>query len=232
MRGQPFTTKKYTTFKTQIKKHSLFVVSVFALGLMIGSILSPHHEPPPPVGYSTSHEDDAISRQHEANMRRKLVAAERWKPKKFDAEVECLAKNMYFEARNQDIQGQAAVGLVTINRVLSTKYPNTICGVVWQKNWSRKAGKWVAQFSWTWDGKPDRPKNKEVWGRVYNIARTMLDGRTLLNFEDFTDGSTHYHADYVKPSWSKRLTLTTVVGDHVFYRDEKATPIIPVVVRR
>lgn len=155
----------------------------------------------------------------------RMKAAQRWKPKNFSAEVECLAQNIYFEAKNQRRRGQIAVGLVTINRVLSNKYPDTICGVVWQKRRSSKTGREVAQFSWTLDGKTDKPHNKKVWERIHILAQAMLAGQSLLNFQDFTKGATHYHAVYVHPYWQKSLTRVIRIEDHIFYRDEKATPI-------
>jgi spore germination cell wall hydrolase CwlJ-like protein len=38
---------------------------------------------------------------------------------------------------------------------------------------------------------------------------------------DITDGATHYHADYVRPSWAKTKTKTIEIEDHIFYRWEK-----------
>lgn len=169
-----------------------------------------------------------IDAERARRIKQKMRAAQKWNPSSYEAEVECLSKNIYFEARDQDITGQIAVGLVTINRVLSSKYPNTICEVVWQKRKHPETGNWVGQFSWTVDGKPDVPKNNKVWMEVRMVASAMLAGRTLLNFQDFTDGATHYHATYVKPKWRKSLTFITQIGDHIFYRDERATPISPV----
>src|SRR5210317_144981 len=59
----------------------------------------------------------------------------------------CLQQNIYFEARNQSINGQIAVAWVTLHRVDDPRYPNTICEVVWQRK----------QFSWTHDGKSGKP---------------------------------------------------------------------------
>ena len=84
-------------------------------------------------------------------------------------EIDCLAKNIYFEARNENIDGKLAVGLVTINRVLDPEFPETICDVVWQKRRHPNTKKWVAQFSWTWDGKNDKPLNRAKW---YEARRT------------------------------------------------------------
>lgn len=144
-------------------------------------------------------------------------------------ETHCLALNIYFEARNQIQDGKVAVGLVTINRVLSERYPNTVCGVVWQKRKHPRTGRWVAQFSWTWDGKKDRPWTNKIeqkkWQVSQHIANAMLAGHTLYNFYDITNGSTHYHADYVDPFWNKHYDHKVTIGDHLFYRDMKAMPV-------
>ena len=144
--------------------------------------------------------------------------AEDWTYTDFDKEVECLAKNIYFEAGNQDIQGRIAVGMVTINRVRSHKHPNSICEVVWRKL-KNKRGKLVAHFSWTLDGKPDVPQELDVYEETIILAKAMLAEQSLSNFVDITNGSTHYHAHYVTPWWSSKLNHTLVVGDHLFYNN-------------
>lgn len=149
-----------------------------------------------------------------------------WEYQSFDEEIDCLAQNIYFEANNQKQKGQIAVALVTLNRVMSSYYPNNICDVVWQKKQNPKTKKMVAQFSWTMDGKPDTPTNKKQWERANRIAQAMLAERTLTSFHDFTHGSTHYHADYVSPFWTKHFTQTVALGDHKFYRDEKRSPVV------
>jgi len=140
----------------------------------------------------------------------------RWKYESLDHEINCMALNIYFESRDQTLHGQIAVGLVTINRVLSSKHPNSICKVVWQKRKNKK-GRYVAQFSWTLDGKSDRPLEFESWVSSLRAAETLLHEGSLFNVFDFTRGSTHYHAFYVDPFWSKKLTRTITVGDHLFY---------------
>src|SRR5262249_13224301 len=49
-----------------------------------------------------------------------------------DAEEECLAKAVYFEARGESLEGQLAVAQVIMNRAASGIYPPSICGVVTQ----------------------------------------------------------------------------------------------------
>lgn len=134
-----------------------------------------------------------------------------------EKEFECLRTNIFFEARNQSIQAQQAVALVTLNRVASPIYPDTICEVI----------KEYKQFSWYWDGKSDKPNlsnpiEKRAWIRATEVALDTLSGR-VENF--LGQGVTHYHADYVTPAFSKhkRYQRIAVIQKHIFYRDTKDT---------
>ena len=77
----------------------------------------------------------------------------------------------------------------------------------------------VAHFSWTLDGKPDVPTELDVYEETIRLAEAMIAERSLNNFVDITNGSTHYHAHYVTPWWSSKLNHTLVVGDHLFYNN-------------
>lgn len=127
-----------------------------------------------------------------------------------DAEWACLTEALYFEARGEALRGQMAVAEVILNRVESPRYPNSICGVVNQGS-HRKTG---CQFSFKCDGAPERFSERKAYDRVGKIARMMIDGRERV----LTDGATHYHTNYVRPSWSRRLTQTARIGIHIFYR--------------
>jgi hypothetical protein len=81
-----------------------------------------------------------------------------------------LACNIYWEASNQPIEGQMAVALVTMNRVLASEYPDTFSKVVWQWIKHKRKNRVVAQFSWTLDGKPDTVHNQRMWNRALQIA--------------------------------------------------------------
>lgn len=127
-------------------------------------------------------------------------------------ETRCLALNVYFEARGEAAEGQLAVAMVTMNRVRSRHYPNSVCGVVWQKK----------QFSWTHDGKRDRPTNHRAWKLAQKIARFTyqrygtLSERTR-NALDLTKGALHYYAPHLTlPYWAKALSVTREIGGHIF----------------
>jgi N-acetylmuramoyl-L-alanine amidase len=142
----------------------------------------------------------------------------------FVDEFECLRTNLYHEAGNQGRRGMEAVALVTLTRVKTKHYPDTVCGVVTQAvvvNGAVKRNR--CQFSWYCDGKSDVPnlKNKleqEAWDRATLVAREALEGKV----KDFLGGATHYHATYVNPKFAnvpQRYHRVAKVGIHVFYRD-------------
>ena len=127
-------------------------------------------------------------------------------------ELRCLALNVYFEARGEPTTGQLAVAMVTMNRVRSKRFPSSVCGVVWQKR----------QFSWTHDGKSDRPRDKKSWRLAKQIANFVYykydNFRTLSNGAlDFTKGALHYYAPKLAdPKWAKSKQVTRQIGGHLF----------------
>jgi len=139
----------------------------------------------------------------------------------------CLAKNMYYEARNQGTAGQLAVTAVVFNRVNDRRFPNTICEVIqqgptresWKKNGTFYPIKNRCQFSWYCDGKSDEPKQLKTYERFLTIAHAILYNE--LTFVDITDGAVFYHADYVTPGWAKSKDKTTEIQDHIFYTWKK-----------
>ena len=139
----------------------------------------------------------------------------------------CLAQNVYFEARNQPLAGQMAVISVTVNRMNDKRFPNTICGVVYEgphrPSWKDQTVmipvKNRCQFSWYCDGKSDRVHDMETFNRIFELTTGVVDGSYTI--ADITEGATHYHADYVSPAWAKTKTKTIEIEDHIFYRWEK-----------
>ena len=121
------------------------------------------------------------------------------------AEHVCLAKNIYFEARNESLKGQVAIALVTLNRLQEARWSSEVCDVVYDNN----------QFSWYWDGLSDRPRNYASYDSIALVASAMLDSDTAMY--DFTHGSTHYHADYVEPYWTEYMVRKAKIDTHIFY---------------
>jgi spore germination cell wall hydrolase CwlJ-like protein len=123
----------------------------------------------------------------------------------------CLAEGIYFEARGESELGQAAVAQVILNRVRNPAYPDTICQVVYQnKNWRNRC-----QFSFACDGVKDRVWSQSAWRIAQRIAKDVTDGKIWL---DDVGDATHYHANYVRPHWGRRMIKTDRVGAHIFYR--------------
>ena len=154
-------------------------------------------------------------------------------PEDKSASIKCLALNMYHEARGQGSAGLLGVSSVVMNRVRDKRFPNTICGVIYQgptrESWKTRQTsdpndakfypiKNRCQFSWYCDGRSDEPKDKKTYKRILTIAKSIVYND--INFIDITDGATFYHADYVKPAWAKVKTRTTRIGNHIFYRWE------------
>tara|TARA_E500000331_G_scaffold99836_1_gene96644 strand:- start:1316 stop:1792 length:477 start_codon:yes stop_codon:yes gene_type:complete len=136
-------------------------------------------------------------------------------------EIACLAVNIYHEARGESSEGQLAVAFVTLNRVESEAYPNTVCGVVYQgkhkPSWKDK-NKLVpirhrCQFSWYCDGKPDIVLDFDTYEEIIELAISVWFGKV----HDNTKGSLFYHADYVEPVWAQHMAMTTKIDSHIFY---------------
>lgn len=125
-----------------------------------------------------------------------------------------LAKNVYFEARNQPAAGRMAVMMVTLNRVVSDKFPNTIKNVVTQGGVRRHR----CQFSWYCDGKSDNIRDWETFNEIKYMISALLPyvSPTL----DITSGSLYYHATYVTPNWSTKMKKIIQIGDHIFYKEK------------
>jgi hypothetical protein len=121
-----------------------------------------------------------------------------------DADRECVATAVYFEARGEPIEGQLAVAQVVLNRAASGKYPSSVCAVVKQRS----------QFSFIRRGKiPPIAKATEAWRKAVAIARIAWERLANQIGADVL----WYHASYVSPNWGRRLTRVAQIGTHIFY---------------
>ncbi|MCP3391565.1 cell wall hydrolase [Bradyrhizobium sp. CCGB12] len=123
----------------------------------------------------------------------------------------CLAEAVYFESRGEAVRGQMAVAQVVMNRVFSGKYPDTVCGAVYQNKHRHLA----CQFTFACDNNADVIREPEMWERAKKIAKAMLDGQIWL---PEVGKSTHYHAYWVRPSWVAEMKKMYKTGVHTFYR--------------
>jgi spore germination cell wall hydrolase CwlJ-like protein len=130
-----------------------------------------------------------------------------------EKDIICLADNIFFEAGNQSDLGKKAVAYVTINRLLSINFPDTLCNIVYQRKGN------VCQFSWACKHKSliaKKTREKEMWERSLSIAHDVIYSYHFKN--DPTAGALFFHADYVRPFWSKTMLATIIINNHIFYR--------------
>ena len=139
-----------------------------------------------------------------------VTAAEKTK------QLECLTKNIYWEAASEPFEGKVGVAQVTMNRVESGKFASSVCGVVYQKNVFYE--KVVCQFSWYCENVSKiRPIHKEMWKESEEVAKKVL----LENFRlPSLKNALYYHADYVNPGWQK--PKIEKIGRHIFYGEKNA----------
>ena len=130
-----------------------------------------------------------------------------------EEELNCLALNIYHEARNEPDEGQFAVAHVVLNRISDPRFPESVCKVI------RQGGERVrhrCQFSWWCDGRSDRPRNLRKWRNIKAMAEAVYWGRSM----DTTGGALWYHADYVSPYWGRIFKRSRQIGRHIFYVDQ------------
>jgi len=133
-----------------------------------------------------------------------------------ERELECMTRNIYYEAATEPVEGKLAVAQITMNRVADPRFPNDVCSVVYQK--TRFSDRTVCQFSWYCDGSMKRRRVQEdLWLESRAAAKkVMFEGWRLPSLER----SMFYHADYVNPRW--RLDRVVQIGRHIFYQDRDA----------
>ena len=157
-------------------------------------------------------------------------------------DIQCLARNIYYEAGSEPEEGKVAVGLVTINRANTPNYPNTVCGVVKQKtmvtvpkkvattttvkpSWIEPpkqvtevqttwVQKAVCQFSWTCMSVPKIKENDPRWEESQRVAMELADGGYAHYREKYAK-ALHFHAKHVAPGW--KLKRVHSDGGHIFY---------------
>ncbi len=134
-----------------------------------------------------------------------------------DEQWRCLSEALYFEARGETVKGQFAVAEVIMNRVKSSRFPSTLCGVIKQGT----GRKYQCQFTYNCDGYKDVIAEKLAFARVSKVARATIDGAEGLG--SLTVGATHYHTSAVSPAWARTYKKTARIGVHLFYRHNYRT---------
>ena len=124
-----------------------------------------------------------------------------------ESDLECLAKNVYYEAAFESYKGKQAIAEVTVNRLKTGRWGKTICDVVYAPY----------QFSWTLKSDLSKPHGKE-WTQSVLVAHSFLvDGVRLKSLK----GSIMYHADYIPtPVWASKKYRVAQIGQHIFYKKD------------
>jgi spore germination cell wall hydrolase CwlJ-like protein len=130
-----------------------------------------------------------------------------------ESDLQCLAENVYFEARGEPLAGQYAVAEVTLNRTRAANFPHTVCGVVHEMRWDPNRRRNVADFSWTELGAMS-PEDDVAWKRAMDVATAEYDDLR----DPVVPGALFYHSTSVRPGWARSRTAIVTIGNHVFYR--------------
>ena len=158
--------------------------------------------------FASNQLDDTV--EYQLDAQEQLVSV----PEK---QIECLAKNMYFEARNEPDAGIRAVGFVTMNRVQDPQFPKSICEVVYQRTGP------VCQFSWVCIfGRNPQIKNTALFERIKEMARDIATAHPDNKHYDPSKGSLFFHAAYIRPGWKLKKKIR--IGQHIFYSRKKNDP--------
>jgi spore germination cell wall hydrolase CwlJ-like protein len=158
------------------------------------------------MSWSISKKFERLEADRQAVAQLEPTAAERLKA------LECLTRNIYWEAASESFEGKVAVAQVTLNRVESDRFPNTVCGVVYQKNIFYQ--RVVCQFSWFCEANHRiRPVHAAMYRESEEVAKkVLLEGFRLPGLRD----ALFYHATYISPGWRNEKIVT--IGQHIFYK--------------
>ena len=129
-------------------------------------------------------------------------------------ELDCLTRNIYWEAASEPFEGKVAVAQVTMNRVQDGRFGDSVCGVIYQKNVFYE--KVVCQFSWVCETThKTRPVYPPLWAESELVAKkVLLENFRLPGLKD----AMFYHADYISPGWNK--PKLEKIGRHIFYGEK------------
>jgi spore germination cell wall hydrolase CwlJ-like protein len=161
---------------------------------------APVVQPLPAVESATPAAPEAVVEQ--AGSLAQLVAAH-GQPESLSPEMQCLAGAIYFESKGQTLAGQLAVGRVIVGRTKSGRFPESYCGVVYQRS----------QFSFVRGrSMPAIATRSPAWQQAVAIAQIADAG----SWQSPCEGALYFHAARVSPGW--HMTRIARVDDHVFYR--------------
>ncbi|WP_445620484.1 cell wall hydrolase [Kushneria sp. Sum13] len=151
-------------------------------------------QPPPPHVRLTSDGTRAIDPRGQAPL---------------DDAVTCLARSIYWETKGTNQREMEAVASVIMNRLGSSGFPPTLCGVVQEGSETGSC-----QFSWWCDGRPDEANELGEYAAAREVARRALNG----SLRDRTRGALFFHHRGMTPSWASSFVETAETGEFLFYR--------------
>jgi spore germination cell wall hydrolase CwlJ-like protein len=124
-------------------------------------------------------------------------------------ELDCLSEAVYYEARGESKDGQAAVAQVVLNRVRHPSFPKSVCAVVFQGAQSHNC-----QFSFACNGAMHDSKEEAAWRRAQAVAARALGGFVMTE----VGNATHFHVAKLGGLWGANLLKVAQVGSHIFYK--------------
>lgn len=127
-----------------------------------------------------------------------------------DKEIQCLAKNIYYESGAESLAGKKAVAQVTINRTNNPSYPSSVCGVVYQRTKS------TCQFSWVCEPRKTIKTSSENWQQSVEVAELFLTGS--YEYDRLTNDTLFFHTKDLPFTWKRKYKQVAVIGNHIFYR--------------
>jgi spore germination cell wall hydrolase CwlJ-like protein len=176
-----------------VNNRNIFILGLLVIGLLLH------------IEYRTSTINDRIDQLED------VVVRTNYHVRYTGKDVECMARNIYYEAGTESDIGKYAVGHVTVNRVRTGYWGKTVCEVVYAP----------AQFSWTLLKQLPKPDAK-LYDHCREVARTVLNGYGIKGL----DRSLFYHADYIRtPNWVDVEYRVRQIGAHIFYNRAKGSTL-------
>ena len=115
------------------------------------------------------------------------------------SDVQLIARAINGEARGEPYEGQVAVGAVILNRVKSSKFPNTIAGVIYQSG----------AFTAVSDGQINVP--------IASNSTVVKAAQDALNGWDPTGGAIYYfNPNTATNKWIWSRPQIKTIGNHIF----------------
>ena len=165
-------------------------------------------------------------------------------------ELNCLAKNIYYEAGTESEEGKVAVGIVTLNRVADGRFSNSVCGVVHQQTVLHRVKKThitrqvhtkkylvidhveqvtevqtqpytTAVCQFSWNCE----RVKSINPNDERWTESLRIAEELLQggyneFQDKYQEALYFHATTIRPAWHSLKKRVARIGNHVFYAEK------------